>query len=166
MQTILLFGAGKSATSLIEYLGKCCDENKWQFIVCHTNLAAAQSKIKGFDTASAVSVNVADEMARQQLISKASLVISMLPPSLHILVAKDCVHSEKSLLTAYYIDDKIKSLQKEIEEKGLLFLGEMGLDPGIDHMSAMKIIDEIKSKGGIITSFKSHCGGLVAPESD
>jgi len=166
MQTILLFGAGKSATSLIEYLGKCCDENKWQFIVCDTNLAAAQSKIKGFDTASAVSVNVADEMARQQLISKASLVISMLPPTLHILVAKDCVHFEKSLLTASYIDDKIKSLQKEIEEKGLLFLGEMGLDPGIDHMSAMKIIDEIKSKGGIITSFKSHCGGLVAPESD
>ncbi|MEO6252928.1 MAG: saccharopine dehydrogenase C-terminal domain-containing protein, partial [Ferruginibacter sp.] len=87
-------------------------------------------------------------------------------PALHFLVAKDCVEYRKHLLTASYLDDKMKSLKEEISNRKLLFISEMGLDPGIDHMSAMKIIDEIKAKGGKITSFKSHCGGLVAPESD
>jgi saccharopine dehydrogenase (NADP+, L-glutamate forming) len=90
----------------------------------------------------------------------------MMPPSLHFLVAKDCVEYRKHLLTASYIDNKIRSLQDEIKQKKLLFLCEMGLDPGIDHMSAMKIVHEIKENGGHVTSFKSHCGGLVAPESD
>jgi saccharopine dehydrogenase (NADP+, L-glutamate forming) len=103
---------------------------------------------------------------RTGLIEQAAIVISMMPPSLHFLVAKDCVKYGKNLLTASYLDASIKSLQTDIENKKLLFIGEMGLDPGIDHMSAMKIIDEIKANGGNITSFKSHCGGLVAPESD
>ena len=166
MKTILLFGAGKSATSLIEYLGKCCDENEWQLIVCDANLDLAQSKIKNFTSAKAISIDVSNEEKRHELISKADIVISMLPPGLHFLVAKDCVLFSKNLLTASYIDEKIKSLKNEIEEKGLIFLGEMGLDPGIDHMSAMKMIHEIKKQGGKITSFKSHCGGLVSPESD
>src|SRR5690606_31816320 len=89
-----------------------------------------------------------------------------LPAALHFLVAKDCVRFAKNLLTASYIDDSIRSLEKEIREKGLLFIGEMGLDPGIDHMSAMKMVHEIKIKGGKIISFSSHCGGLVSPESD
>jgi saccharopine dehydrogenase-like NADP-dependent oxidoreductase len=90
----------------------------------------------------------------------------MLPPTLHFLVAKDCLQFSRHLLTASYVDEPIKELQKEIDAKGILFLCEMGLDPGIDHMSAMRIIDGIHEKGGKITSFKSHCGGLVAPESD
>ncbi len=100
------------------------------------------------------------------MIQRAHVVISMMPPALHFLVAKDCVEYRKHLLTASYLDDKMKSLQDEISNRKLLFICEMGLDPGIDHMSAMKIIDGIKAKGGSITSFKSHCGGLVAPESD
>ena len=166
MKTILLFGAGKSATCLIEYLDKCCIENDWKLLVCDANLSLAQSKTKDCKHAEAISIDVSDEEKRGELISKASIVISMLPPALHFLVAKDCVSFSKNLLTASYIDDKIKSLKEEIEEKGLIFLGEMGLDPGIDHLSAMKMIDEIKSAGGKITSFKSHCGGLIAPESD
>src|SRR5436189_1648456 len=97
---------------------------------------------------------------------KSDIVISMLPPALHFLVAKDCVKFSKHLLTASYVDDSMKSLEKGIEEKNLLFLCEMGLDPEIDHMSAMKIVDELHASGARITSFKSHCGGLVAPESD
>ena len=166
MKTILLFGAGKSATSLIEYLGKESDENGWELIVCDTNLALAQSKINQFKNAVARSVDVSDELSRHEMIEKADLVISMLPAALHFLVAKDCVHFSKNLLTASYMDDSIRSLEKEIREKGLIFIGEMGLDPGIDHMSAMKMIDEIKNKGGKIVSFISHCGGLVSPESD
>ena len=166
MKTILLFGAGKSATSLIEYLGKVSDENGWKFIVCDTNLTLAQSKINPFKNAIARSVNVSDESARREVIREADLVISMLPAALHFLVAKDSVQFSKNLLTASYIDDSIRSLEKEIREKGLLFIGEMGLDPGIDHMSAMKMIHEIKNNGGKIISFTSHCGGLVSPESD
>lgn len=166
MKTILLFGAGKSATSLIEYLGKCSDENNWKFIVCDTNLSLAQSKISHFSNAVARSVNVSDESKRRELMQDADMVISMLPAALHFLVAKDCLLFSKNLLTASYIDDSIRSLEKEIEEKGLLFIGEMGLDPGIDHMSAMKLIHEIKNKEGKIISFTSHCGGLVSPESD
>jgi saccharopine dehydrogenase (NADP+, L-glutamate forming) len=90
----------------------------------------------------------------------------MLPAHLHFLVAKDCLDFEKPLFTASYVDDNMRSLADAIEAKQLLFLCEMGLDPGIDHMSAMAIIDEIHEKGGKITSFKSHCGGLIAPESD
>ena len=166
MKTILLFGAGKSATSLIEYLGKCCDENNWKFLISDTNLPLTESKIRSFKSAKALSIDVTDEVKRHELIRVADIVISMLPPALHFLVAKDCLQFSKNLLTASYLDENIQTLKKEVEEKGLLFLGEMGLDPGIDHMSAMKLINSIKEKGGEIVSFKSHCGGLVSPESD
>ncbi|MEO9023216.1 MAG: saccharopine dehydrogenase C-terminal domain-containing protein [Ginsengibacter sp.] len=166
MKTILLFGAGKSATCLIDYLGKCCDENQWKLLVCDSDILSARSKTKDFPSAEAISFDVSDEGKRHEFISKADIVISMLPHALHFLVAKDCVAFSKNLLTASYIDEEIKSLKDEIEKKGLLFLGEMGLDPGIDHMSAMNMINGIKKRGGKITSFKSHCGGLVSPEDD
>ena len=166
MKSIVIFGAGKSATSLIEYLCKYCDEHAAALTVCDADIEMAKSKIRERKSARAVSVNITNGEERQLLIQKADIVISMLPPHLHFLVAKDCVTYSKHLLTASYVDDNIKSLQKEIEEKKLLFLCEMGLDPGIDHMSAMKMIDRIKAGGGVIYSFKSHCGGLVAPEND
>ncbi len=166
MKTILLFGAGKSATSLIDYLGKICEENEWKLLVCDSNLALAQTKTKNFLAAEAISFDVSNDEKRHAYISQADLVISMLPPALHFLVAVDCVAFSKNLLTASYLDEKIKTLEAEIREKGLIFLGEMGLDPGIDHMSAMKMIHAIKNEGGKMTSFKSHCGGLVSPESD
>lgn len=166
MKTILLFGAGKSATCLIEYLDDCCLKNDWKLLVCDANLTLAQSKIKNFTSSQAVSIDVTDEEKLHELVSAADIVISMLPPALHLLIAKDCVALSKHLLTASYIDEKIKALKKNIEKKGLIFLGEMGLDPGIDHMSAMKMINDIKKQGGKIISFKSHCGGLISPESD
>jgi saccharopine dehydrogenase-like NADP-dependent oxidoreductase len=109
---------------------------------------------------------VEDAEQRKELIRDASIVISLLPPALHFLVAQDCIEFGKNLLTASYLDEKIKNLSPAIEKKHLLFLCEMGLDPGIDHMSAMELIGRIKKQGGKITSFKSHTGGLVAPESD
>ena len=166
MKTILLFGAGKSATCLIDYLGKYSDENNWKFLVCDSNLPLAQSKTKDFSSAEAVSFDVRNEKMRHEFICRADMIISMLPPGLLFLVAKDCVKFSKNLLTASYIDENMETLRDEVKEKKLLFLCEMGLDPGIDHMSAMKMINNIKMKGGEITSFKSHCGGLVAPESD
>ena len=166
MKKILLFGAGKSATCLIDYLCVACQENNWLLVVCDADLPLAQSKIKNCTNAKAVSIDVSNEENRVDLIKDAAIVISMLPPHLHFLVANSCLHFSKHLLTASYIDAEIKKLEKQIEDKGLLFLCEMGLDPGIDHMSAMKIFDHIENRGGKIVSFKSHCGGLVSPESD
>ena len=166
MKQVLLFGAGKSATVLIDYLLENAAAGNWNLIVVDANIELAKSKINNSPYGFAYSFDIMDAGKRGDQISKADIVISMLPPTLHFLVAKDCVKYSKHLLTASYVDEQIKSLEKEIEAKDILFLCEMGLDPGIDHMSAMKIIDEIHTRGGTITSFQSHCGGLVAPESD
>lgn len=166
MNHILLFGAGKSATVLIDYLKHLATVNKYEVTVADGNLKTVQSKVGAHAFVKAKQANAENELERQSLIKHADVVISLLPPSLHYLVALDCLHFGKHLLTASYIDEKIKALQDEIAAKKLLFLCEMGLDPGIDHMSAMQLIDRIKTRGGTVTSFKSHCGGLVAPESD
>lgn len=166
MKHILVFGAGKSATCLIDYLLKETAAHQWALTVVDGNLELAASKVAGAAHARPVAIDVTEDQRRRDLVSSADIVISLLPPSLHFLVAKDCLQFGKNLLTASYVDEKIGSLEKEIAAKGLLFLCEMGLDPGIDHMSAMQLIAGIRAKGGNITSFKSHCGGLVAPESD
>lgn len=166
MKTILLFGAGKSATVLIDYLTRNADRENWKIIVADSDLQLAESKIGRSPYATAISFDIQNEVERGKYIQKSDIVISLLPPFLHIAVARDCVKYKKNLLTASYVDQDIRSLQPDIEKNNLLFLYEMGLDPGIDHMSAMKLIDEIRHKGGRITSFISHCGGLVAPESD
>lgn len=166
MKKVLIFGAGKSATCLIDYLCDACEENNWKLLICDSDPLLAQSKIINYKNAEAVDADISIDAERNYLIKDADIVISMLPPYLHFRVANGCLEHSKNLLNASYIDEKIKSLGDSIKDKGLLFLCEMGLDPGIDHMSAMKIIHQIKDEGGKITSFKSHCGGLVAPESD
>lgn len=163
---ILLFGAGKSATVLIQFLAEKCAQNQWNCTIADLDLAAIRAKINNSPNLQAKSIDINDENARKTLVVQADVVISLLPPALHRLVAIDCLLLNKHLLTASYIDDSMKSMEKDIEKAGLLFLCEMGLDPGIDHMSAMKLIHEIQEKGGAIHSFKSHCGGLVAPEND
>lgn len=166
MKHILLFGAGKSATVLIEYLKELAKSFKYQVTVADESFDNAYSKVGNQAFVKAVEANAEDETERRNLIKQADIVISLLPPPLHYLVALDCIEHGKHLLTASYIDEKIQKLKQQIENKNLLFLCEMGLDPGIDHMSAMQLIDRIKALRGKITSFKSHCGGLVAPESD
>jgi saccharopine dehydrogenase-like NADP-dependent oxidoreductase len=166
MRSVLLFGAGKSATILIDYLLENAIEQNWEITVVDADLKLAQSKVEHSQRARAVSFDINDSDARKGYIQEADIVISLLPPTLHNLIAKDCVKYHKHLLTASYVDAEIKEMEADIKKSKVLFLCEMGLDPGIDHMSAMQLIDEIKSKGGTITTFRSHCGGLVAPESD
>ena len=166
MKKILLFGAGKSATVLIDYLLKNALAEDWTVTVVDANLALAQSKIGNALGGEALSFDINDAIERGKHIQNADIVISLLPPALHILVAQDCISYKKNLLTASYVDAQMRSLEQSILENNILFLCEMGLDPGIDHMSAKKMIDAIEAKGGQITSFHSHCGGLVAPESD
>lgn len=163
---IVVFGAGKSATVLIGYLGRICQAKNWTCTIADKDLKSLEKKISGYPSLKANGLSIENEAERRGLITTADIVISLLPPGLHFWVAQDCVALRKNLLTASYLDAQIKSLESAINEAGLLFIGEMGLDPGIDHMSAMQIIEEIKEKGGTIHSFKSHCGGLIAPESD
>jgi saccharopine dehydrogenase-like NADP-dependent oxidoreductase len=168
MKRILLFGAGKSATSLISYLIGQTATHDWQLTVADNDLPLAQAKIGSAagNRVKALALKVENEPEREEQVRQADIVISLLPPALHFLVAASCVKWGKDLLTASYLDDQLRSLEPAIREKGLLFLCEMGLDPGVDHMSAMQLIHKIREDKGRIISFRSHTGGLVAPESD
>lgn len=166
MKTILLFGAGKSATVLIEYLLRHASEYGYFLRVVDANASLAASKLSGSTQAAAIGFDITDHHLRLSEVKRADIVISLLPPQLHLLVAKDCLQTKKHLLTASYVSEELRSLEKDIKEQNLLFLCEMGLDPGIDHMSAMALLNEIRHSGGVVHSFLSHCGGLVAPESD
>jgi saccharopine dehydrogenase-like NADP-dependent oxidoreductase len=166
MKNIVVFGAGKSATCLIAYLTRICFEKRWMLTIADADAEALKKKGTASPDLKLVRVNVENSGERNAIILKADLVISLLPPSLHILIAQDCLFNDKILLTASYVDDEIRRLAPLLVAKKLLFLCEMGLDPGIDHMSAMQIINVIHDQGGKIQVFRSHTGGLVAPESD
>jgi saccharopine dehydrogenase-like NADP-dependent oxidoreductase len=166
MTKILIIGAGRSATALIEYLLKHSTQFGWQITVGDMDLNLAQEKIANYTQATAIQLNIADAETRQKLIKENDLIISMLPAFMHGNVAKDCVAFGKHMATASYVSADMKALDKEAKQKNILLLNECGLDPGIDHASAMKIIDELKQQGAEIYSFKSYCGGLVAPESN
>ncbi|RYZ55778.1 MAG: saccharopine dehydrogenase [Chitinophagaceae bacterium] len=166
MRQILLFGAGKSSTALINYFLVRAEEEAWHLTVADASETSIREKTGDSPHASAIALDITESKGRKALIQKADIVISLLPAALHHLVAKDCLLLKKNLLTASYVDDAIREMKEEIKNSNLLFLCEMGLDPGIDHMSAKRMIDAIHAEGGKITSFYSHCGGLVAPESD
>lgn len=166
MKQILLFGAGKSATVFISYIINNAAKENWMLTIVDASYELALSKINGSIHGRALSFDITDAEARNKVVAEADIVISMLPAALHYLVATSCITYKKHLLTASYVDEAIKQQEATLKENGILFLCEMGLDPGIDHMSAMQLIDDIHAAGGKVQSFKSHCGGLVAPESD
>ena len=166
MRKILIIGAGRSASSLIKYLLDKSEAENLLLTIADLSEALANKKTGNHKNARAISFDVCNDQQRKQEIQLADIVISMLPAHLHIEVAKDCVFYKKNMITASYISEEMKSLDVQAKENQIVLMNEIGLDPGIDHMSAMKIMDEIKSKGGKIILFESFCGGLVAPESD
>lgn len=166
MKNITLIGAGRSASSLIKYLLEQSLTYDFQLVVADQSLEIAQQKINNHPNGKAVAFSLDQTELRQQLIQKSDVVISMLPAFMHTTIAEDCLAFGKHLVTASYISNEMKALDEQAKAKGLIFMNECGLDPGIDHMSAMKVIDEIREKGGKMLLFESFCGGLVAPESD
>ena len=166
MRTVLIIGAGRSASSLIQYLINKSFEENLHLIIGDLSIESAQKKTNNHPNATAISLDIFDQNQRKEAIQKADIVISMLPAHLHIEVAKDCIVYKKNMVTASYISDAMQELDVSAKENNLIFMNEIGLDPGIDHMSAMKIINEIRNKGGKMLLFESFCGGLVAPESD
>ena len=166
MKNILVIGSGRSATSLISYLLNNAKANNWFVSVADYSLSLAEEAISQNTRGRALFFDVNDNNQRYEEIKKSDIIVSMLPASMHILVAKDCLRLKKNLVTASYVSDEILQLDDKAKENGVLLLNEIGLDPGIDHMSAMQIIDDIKEKGGKLTSFKSFCGGLIHPDYD
>ena len=166
MKKILVIGAGRSAVTLIKYLLDNAQENNWFVTVVDFSVDLAKQAVRNLEYAEAIFFDVTDEKQRESEISNSDIVISMLPAALHITVAKDCVQFKTNLVTASYVSEEIAALDEKAKASGIILLNEIGLDPGIDHMSAMSVIDEIKDNGGEITSFKSYCGGLVHPDFD
>ena len=166
MRKILIIGAGKSTSYLLKYLLDKSEAEKLHIIVGDINIQNARKLIGNHENAQAINLDAFDKSSRQRAIENADIVVSMLPARYHIEVAKDCIFLGKNMVTASYVSKEMADLDKPAKNKGLIFMNEIGVDPGLDHMSAMKVLDEIRAKGGDIILFESFAGGLVAPESD
>ena len=166
MRRILLIGAGRSSSSLINYFLENAKTENWTLTVGDVSVESARQKTHDHPAAIAIQFDINSETDREKHIANADIVISLLPAHMHLPVAIECVKQKKDLVTASYVSPEMQDLDAGAKVAEIILLNECGLDPGIDHMSAMHIIDEIKSNGGELTSFKSYTGGLVAPESN
>lgn len=166
MRKILIIGAGKSTSYLIKYFLDKSHEEELHIIVADKSISHARKLVGNHENGQAIMLDITDKQARIEAIKNADIVVSMLPPRLHIEIAKDCISYNKNMTTASYITKEMEDLDKSVKAKDLIFMNEIGVDPGIDHMSAIKVIDGIREKGGKIILFESFTGGLMAPESD
>ncbi len=166
MKKVLILGAGRSASSLIQYLLDIATKNDYEITVADTSIDLVKQKTKDHPRSKAIALDIANETKTHEEIGKVDLVISMLPAFLHPKIAVQCVQMKKHLVTASYVSADMKALDEDAKRAGIILMNESGLDPGIDHASAMKAIDHIKESGGKLLSFKSYTGGLIAPESN
>ena len=166
VRKILVLGAGKSTSFLLDYFLKKSISEQLLLTIGDINPKAIPPAVAAHENCQVIPVDVNDAPSRKAAISNCDIVVSMLPPRMHANVAQDCIQYQKHLVTASYISKEIRDLDHDVRKHGLVFLNEVGLDPGIDHMSAMEIIDRIRGKGGKMLLFESFTGGLVAPESD
>lgn len=164
MRKILIIGAGKSSSSLIQYLAENSQAENWEVTVGDVSVSHLDEQLKDYPPVKTIIFDAFNDEQREKEISNADIVVSMLPARFHIIVAKDCLKLKKHLVTASYVSDEINKLDEEVKKNGLIFMNEIGLDPGIDHLSAMKIINEIIESGAEMIGFESFTGGLVAPE--
>ncbi|MBD3636210.1 MAG: saccharopine dehydrogenase NADP-binding domain-containing protein [Crocinitomicaceae bacterium] len=166
MKNILVIGAGLSASSMLRYFTQHAEKENWSIKVVDRDDKLAKAKVANCDRAEGFAINALDPNERRPLIEWADLVISMLPAQFHVEVAKDCVTYKTNLITPSYISKEMLALDQAAKDAGILIMNEIGVDPGIDHMSAKKVLDEIEERGGVMHIFESFTGGLIAPESD
>ena len=166
MRSILIVGAGRSSSALVRYLLEKSFLENLKVVIADISIENAKKLVQGHENAEILELDIFNIESRKALVKKADIVISMLPARFHLEIAKDCLEMGKSLVTASYISKELMALDEQVKKKGLVFMNEIGLDPGLDHMSAMQVIDRIKEKGGKMLLFESFTGGLVAPESD
>ncbi|MEO0093271.1 MAG: saccharopine dehydrogenase C-terminal domain-containing protein [candidate division WOR-3 bacterium] len=160
---ILVLGAGLVARPLVDYLLKQSD---FFVTVASRTASKAEKLIASHPRGKALEVNVSEPTVLANLIVETDLVISLVPYTFHPIVAQACIQYKKPMITTSYVGDAMRSLDQEAKAAGIIILNEIGLDPGIDHMSAMKIIHRVKNRGGRVISFYSYCGGLPAPEAN
>lgn len=163
MKKVLVLGAGLVSKPGVTYLLK---QNDIFVTVASRTVSKAENLVKGFSNGKAIQLNVQDEENLAELIKNNDIIVSLLPWVNHQKVANLCITHEKHMATTSYVSEGMKELHDEAVKRNLLFLNEIGVDPGIDHMSAMKIIDDVYSEGGKILHFYSYCGGLPAPEDN
>jgi len=163
MKKVLVLGAGLVARPLVRYL---LDQGNLTLVAASRTVSKAETLIDGHPNGRALPLNVKNQDELEKLVKEADIAISLLPYIHHVQVAELCLRHGTHLVTTSYVSPAMKALDAQARQKGLLFLNEIGLDPGIDHMSAMKIIDNVKKSGGSILSFESCCGGLPAPEAN
>ena len=166
MKKILLIGAGRTAASLVSYLKELAVEKNWEITVADQSLELAKQRAGDHPQVKAIRFDVFNDEQRETEVSEANVVISLLPEALHIHLVKDCIRYKVHLLTASYVSPQMKSFHEKAKKREIILLNEMGLDPGIDHMETMRIINEVRQKGGKITSLRSFGGGLVSPQCD
>jgi saccharopine dehydrogenase-like NADP-dependent oxidoreductase len=166
MKRIILLGSGLSATNLIQYLLNHAEEHDWHLAIGDLNTEVARRKVKGHPRGSVFQFDIFDDALLTSVVSGADVVISFLPASFHPRVAAACLDARVHMVTASYVSKEMMLMDEAVREAGIVFLNELGVDPGIDHMSAMRVIDEIRRRGGTMVSFKSSTGGLVAPAYD
>lgn len=163
MKKILILGAGLVARPLVRYL---LDQPDFEVEVASRTVSKAVKLIDNHPQGEAKELNLKNEEGLKNEITKADLVISMVPYTFHPKVAKYCIDYNKNMVTTSYVSEVIRNLDEPAKRAGILILNEVGLDPGIDHMEAMRIIHEVEEKEGEILSFTSYCGGLPAPEAN
>jgi saccharopine dehydrogenase (NADP+, L-glutamate forming) len=160
---ILVLGAGLVSRPGVNYL---LEQKNLTVTVASRTVSKAEKLVKGHANGRAVVVNVENEQSLAALIREHDIIISLLPWIHHVKVANLCLEHGKNMVTTSYVSEGMKKLAKPVLEKGLIFLNEIGVDPGIDHMSAMKIIHAVEAEGGKVLHFHSYCGGLPAPDSN
>ena len=162
MKKVLVLGAGLVSRPLVRYLM----DSGFEVTVASRTVSKAEKLIEGHQLGKALSLNVDDVAAMRQLVQNCDVAVSLLPATRHIEVARACLDMGKHMATTSYVSPQMRELDAEAQEKGLLLLNEMGVDPGIDHMSAMQVIHREEKAGGTLVGFSSWCGGLPAPEAN
>ncbi len=165
MKQVLIIGIGRSSSVLVDYFLEYSKSNNTKIVLLDYQQNEYSKTIKNTPLCSIIFFDIYDKVKRHRVIKKSDIVISMLPPRFHTLIAKDCINFKKNLVTASYVSPEMLELDSSAKESNILILNEIGLDPGIDHLSAMKIINSLNDEGANILSFKSFCGGLIAPDS-
>lgn len=165
MNNILVIGAGRSSAALINYLCEHAAANNWFITVADGNLDMAQSKVKNHPNARAIWLDVSKNNDRKDHLARTDAVISLLPAHLHLEVAHDCIKFQKPFITSSYVSREMYRLGDEARDRELVFTGERGLDPGLEHIAAKKRLDDIRAMGGKIMGFRSYGGGLVTPKN-
>lgn len=163
MKKVIILGAGLVARPLVRYL---LDQPDLEVEVASRTVSKAVKLIDNHPRGIAKELNLKDETGLKEEVQRADLVISMVPYSFHPKVARFCIDFGKHMVTTSYVSEPMGKLDGEAKRADVIILNELGLDPGIDHMEAMRIIHDVEEKGGEVQEFTSYCGGLPAPEAN